>query len=64
MCDVKLFVGLGASHEAVALNYQMLPWKSESFKWRSILPDIGAFARNNAFIHEYIGYYGYKWFRR
>ena len=29
----------------------------------NLLPDIGAFARNNAFIHEYIGYYGYKWFR-
>ena len=46
-----------------ATDYQALPWKSEPFKWRSILPDIGAFARNNAFIHEYIGYYGYKWFR-
>lgn len=47
-----------------ATDYQVLPWKSEPFKWRSILPDIGAFARNNAFIHEYIGYYGYKWFRK
>ena len=46
-----------------ATDYQALPWKDEPFKWRSILPDIGAFARNNAFIHEYIGYYGYKWFR-
>ena len=46
-----------------ATNYQALPWKDEPFRWRSILPDIGAFARNNAFIHEYIGYYGYKWFR-
>lgn len=47
-----------------ATDYQALPWKDEPFKWRSILPDIGAFAKNNAFIHEYIGYYGYKWFRR
>ena len=46
-----------------ATDYQVLPWKNEPFKWRSILPDIGAFAKNNAFIHEYIGYYGYKWFR-
>ena len=46
-----------------ATDYQALPWKSEPFKWRSILPDIGAFARNNAFLHEIIGYYGYKWFR-
>lgn len=47
-----------------ATDYQTLPWKDEPFKWRHLLPDIGAFARNNAFIHEYIGYYGYKWFRR
>ena len=47
-----------------ATDYQALPWKSKPFKWRSILPDIGAFARNNSFIHEYIGYYGYKWFRK
>lgn len=47
-----------------ATDYQALPWKDEPFKWRHLLPDIGAFARNNAFIHEYIGYYGYKWFRR
>ena len=46
-----------------ATDYQALPWKDEPFKWRSILPDIGAFARNNAFLHEIIGYYGYKWFR-
>ena len=46
-----------------ATDYQALPWKDEPFKWRSILPDIGAFSRNNAFLHESIGYYGYKWFR-
>lgn len=46
-----------------ATDYQALPWKDEPFKWRHILPDIGAFAHNNSFIHEYIGYYGYKWFR-
>ena len=46
-----------------ATDYQVLPCKDEPFGWRNILPDIGAFARNNAFIHEYIGYYGYKWFR-
>lgn len=46
-----------------ATDYQALPWKDEPFKWRNILPDIGAFARNNAFLHEIIGYYGYKWFR-
>ena len=46
-----------------ATDYQALPWKDEPFKWRSILPDIGAFSRNNAFLHEIIGYYGYKWFR-
>lgn len=46
-----------------ATDYQALPWKDEPFKWRSILPDIGAFSRNNAFLHEIIGYYGYKLFR-
>ena len=46
-----------------ATDYQALPWKDDPFRWRHILPDMGAFARNNAFIHEYIGYYGYKWFR-
>ena len=47
-----------------ATDYQALPWKDLPFRLRSLLPDIGALARNNAFIHEYIGYYGYKWFRR
>ena len=46
-----------------ATDYQALPWKDGPFKWRSILPDISAFAYNNAYVHEYIGYYGYKWFR-
>ena len=46
-----------------ATDYQALPWKDVPFKFRSLLPSIDAFARNNSFIHEYIGYYGYKWFR-
>jgi len=46
-----------------ATDYQVLPWVGEPFKWRSLLPSIDAFAHNNSFIHEYIGYYGYKWFR-
>ena len=46
-----------------ATDYGVLPWMNEPFKWRSLLPNIGAFARNNDFIHEYIGYYGYKIFR-
>ena len=46
-----------------ATDYQALQWKGYPVRWRHFLPDIGAFAHNNAFIHEYIGYYGYKWFR-
>ena len=46
-----------------ATDYQVLPWKDMPFRFRSILPSIDAFARNNSFIHEYIGYYGYKFFR-
>lgn len=46
-----------------ATDYQVLPWKDMPFRFRSVLPSIDAFARNNSFIHEYIGYYGYKWFR-
>jgi len=46
-----------------ATDYQALPWVDEPFKWRSLLPSIEAFTHNNSFIHEYIGYYGYKWFR-
>ena len=46
-----------------ATDYQALPWKDLPFRFRSMLPSIDAFARNNSFIHEYIGYYGYKWFR-
>lgn len=46
-----------------ATDYQALPWRDNPFNWRHHLPDIGAFAGNNSFIHEYIGYYGYKWFR-
>lgn len=46
-----------------ATDYQALPWKDLPFDFRGLLPSIDAFARNNSFIHEYIGYYGYKWFR-
>ena len=46
-----------------ATDYQALPWKDSPFDIRGLLPNIDAFARNNSFIHEYIGYYGYKWFR-
>ena len=46
-----------------ATDYQALPWKDNPFKFRSLLPNIDALAHNNSFIHEYIGYYGYKWFR-
>ena len=46
-----------------ATDYQALPWKDNPFRFRSLLPSIDAFSRNNSFIHEYIGYYGYKWFR-
>ena len=46
-----------------ATDYQVLPWKDLPFRSRSLLPSVDAFARNNSFIHEYIGYYGYKWFR-
>jgi len=44
-------------------DYQALPWNDNPFRFRSLLPSVDAFARNNSFIHEYIGYYGYKWFR-
>lgn len=46
-----------------ATDYQALPWKDMPFRFRSLLPSIDALSRNNSFIHEYIGYYGYKWFR-
>lgn len=46
-----------------ATDYGALPWKDAPFRWRSLLPNIGAFAHNNDFIHEYLGYYGYKVFR-
>ena len=46
-----------------ATDYQALPWKDEPFKWRSLLPNISAFAHCNDFIHEYIGYWGYRVFR-
>ena len=46
-----------------ATDYQALPWKDEPFKLRSLLPSIGAFAHSNDFIHEYIGYWGYRVFR-
>ena len=46
-----------------ATDYQALPWKDEPFDVSGFLPNINAFAHNNSFIHEYIGYYGYKWFR-
>ena len=32
-------------------------------KYYRLLPNIDTFAHNNSFIHEYIGYCGYKWFR-
>ena len=46
-----------------ATDYQALPWKDEPLKWSDLLPNIGAFAHCNDFIHEYIGYWGYRLFR-
>lgn len=46
-----------------ATDYAALPWKNEPLDLRAFLPSIGAFASNNSFLHEYIGYYGYRWFR-
>lgn len=46
-----------------ATNYLALPWKDNPFSFRSLVPNIDAFSRNNSFIQEYVGYYGYKWFR-
>ena len=63
--SLYLFKKYAPSLECIpaATDYQVLPGKDEPFKWRSLLPNIGAFAHNNDFIHEYIGYYGYKIFR-
>lgn len=46
-----------------ATDYQALPYVDAKFKWRKILPSVVAFAHNNASLHEYIGYWGYKCFR-
>lgn len=31
--------------------------------WRSVLPDPAAFMGNSVAFHEWLGYFGYKWFR-
>ena len=46
-----------------ATDYQKLPWVDAPFDFRGLLPNINAFANVNSLVHEYIGYYGYKWFR-
>lgn len=46
-----------------ATDYQKLPWVDTQFDFRGLLPNINAFANVNSLVHEYIGYYGYKWFR-
>lgn len=46
-----------------ATDYQALPWRDMPLGIRSFLPYINTFANNNAYVHEYIGYYGYRWFR-
>ena len=46
-----------------ATDYQKLPWVDMPFDFRGLLPNINAFANVNSLVHEYIGYYGYKWFR-
>ena len=33
------------------------------FGWRSMLPDPAAFMGNSIAFHEWLGYFGYKWFR-
>ena len=33
------------------------------FGWRSVLPDPAAFMGNSVAFHEWLGYFGYKWFR-
>lgn len=46
-----------------ATDYGVLPGKDVPFKWRSLLPNIASFAHKNDYVHEYIGYYGYKLLR-
>ena len=46
-----------------ATDYQELPFVGNPFDWRNLLPSIAAFARSNSYVHEYIGYWGYRFFR-
>ena len=46
-----------------ATDYQALPAKDNPIVWQMFLPTINCFSTNNALIHEYIGYWGYKVFR-
>ena len=46
-----------------ATDYCALPWKGCPTDFRGFIPSISAFANVNSYIHEYIGYWGYKLLR-
>ena len=47
-----------------ATDYHALQWKDEVEGVLEYLPRIGSFAGTDAYIHEYIGFWGYKLFRK
>ena len=46
-----------------ATDYCALPWKDQPSDFRGVIPTINSFSAVNSYIHEYIGYWGYKLFR-
>ena len=47
-----------------ATDYCALPWKDCPTDFRGLIPNISAFSNVNSYIHEYIGYWGYKLLRK
>ena len=48
----------------VAIDHKMLQWRGSGVQWRDFVPSIGAMHSCDCLLHEWLGYYGYKWFRK
>ena len=46
-----------------AIDHMALQWRGSGARCNEFLPDIGALHACHWLLHEYLGYYGYKWFR-
>ena len=47
-----------------AIDYENYNGDTPFISWRNFIPSIDVFGANSRLMHEVLGYYGYKWFRK